>query len=237
MKPARGLEMRLGPQSRLLACLLLASSVPPAPAGGDDPGREPTAVAEPAASPDVELEFVPQQSVAEAGSIGRSMLARPVEIRLIDARDVSEPSLLGERTAEDGRAQPLRATTDVAPFVQGVLEQLAASWGIRVEAGAELVIGARLKAFKLLETAETAGAKFVAEVRMEIELADRTGRALWRGSSYGDSTHQGKRFDAGDCNKALSDALREMWAAALGHPELPKAWAGEPAATKPSSPG
>jgi hypothetical protein len=224
--------MRCGPQPGSAVLLLLALSIPPAGAESDDPG--------PAADPlgGVVLEFVPQQAQAKPGPrFEQAMRDRPVAIRVVDAREVDEPSSIGERRDDDGGMQPLKATADVASFVEGALEELSTQWGLRIETSADLTLAARLRAFNVIESHKSAEALFVAEVRLDLDLVDRGGRVVWRVSSYGDSTYLGEKFSPEACNKALSEAMREMWAAALGHPELPQVWAAPVETREPRPPG
>jgi len=71
--------------------------------------------------PNVQLEYLPQQSVGVAiVDLASAMLTRPVEIRLADSRS-GEPDAIGTRTNDNDELFQLVATNEVLPFVREIL--------------------------------------------------------------------------------------------------------------------
>ena len=77
----------------------------------------------------VPLKFLPQESV-RTGSVALpgSVIDRSVEIRVEDSRRQADARLVGEGTDDDDRVFPIKASTDVVPFVSDAISQMASAW-------------------------------------------------------------------------------------------------------------
>lgn len=190
------------------ACLVFGTLAAPALAKKNDPN--------------VHLDFRPQQAVAGAEvSISPDMLRRPVAVKIEDLRAGDDPADIGVRTDDDDRRHILRATNEVLPYVESVFDELLQEWGIKTEAGADLVLTISLAQLKILETNQAVGATYNAEVRLAAEI---TGGGDWSGGASGDATRYGKKFSNANVNEVLSDALLEALANLLSEPGVHEAW-------------
>ncbi len=193
------------------------------------------AVAVPAAaigrkgSPDIPLAYTPTTAVAEASAAPTAdMRAVPVALLISDDRGLDDKAVIGSRTDDDDRRSEVRATNDVAVFVESALTKQARDWTFVLAGPAEagmLLVG-KITQFRVEETNQAVGASYNAEVALDFELRDRSGKKLASGSYLGDASRYGKKVSAGNANEVLSDALAEAFANALSDSTIRSAWAG-----------
>lgn len=204
--------MRSFTLSTLLILALLLTAAPASAARRNDPN--------------VQLSFRPQEAVAPASATIPSHLRRqPVALRVVDGRPGDDPAAIGTRTDDDDRLVELRATVDVASFVEDVARRLARDWGLEVESETALSLAIELLTFEVVETNQAVGATFNATVHLEGSLR-RGAEQLWSGTASGDATRYGKKFSNENCNEVLSDALKESLAELLSLSSLHRAWDG-----------
>ena len=175
--------------------------------------------------PNIQLDYRPTTSVAEASSVPTSeMRAVPAAIRLEDDRAVDK-AMIGSRTDDDDRRIDLRATNDVGEFAEAALVRQAREWtyAITDPDEAEVVLAGKLTQFVIDETNPAVGATYEARCTFEFEIR-RAGEKTWSGVFSGDATRYGKKFSGGNINEVLSDALAEAFANALNDSGLRSAW-------------
>jgi len=178
-------------------------------------------------NPSFALEFVPQQTVGGIEVLlDASVSARPMELRAVDGRQLNVAGDIGSRTDDDDNIYRLIANNDVLKYIEEVLSRLASQWGVQIEEGTDLVLQATVRAFNVTETNQAVGATFDANVRLELELKDRTGKTLWRQASVAEAKRYGKKFSNENCNEVLSDALLESFGTALSSSTFEDALAG-----------
>jgi hypothetical protein len=159
------------------------------------------------------------------------MRAVPGAVVISDERVDSK--LIGTRTDDNDRRSDLKATTDVATFVQDSLARQARDWGFPIGGGGEAAVVwvGKLTKFWLEESNQAVGASYTGEVVIEAELRDRQGNRLWGADCFGDATRYGKKFSIQNANETLSDALAEALSTALNDPSLRSAWGRRPGAS------
>lgn len=177
----------------------------------------------------VPLAYTPTTQVAEASATPTAELrAVPAALLISDERGLPDQTVIGNRTDDDDRRSDVRATTDVAPFVQAALTKQARDWSFTIAepADAGVVLVGRIARLQVDETNQAVGASYSAEVTLDFELRDREGRKQAAGSYAGDATRYGKAFNVQNANEVLSDALAEAFANALSDSAIRTAWAG-----------
>jgi len=176
--------------------------------------------------PNIQLDYRPTTSVAEASSVPTSeMRTVPAAIQLEDDRAVDK-AVIGSRTDDGDRRIDLRATNDVGELVEAALVRQAREWtyAITDPDEAEVVLAGKLTQFMIEETNQAVGATYEARCTLEFELRGRSGGKKWSGVFNGDATRYGKKFSADNINEVLSDALAEAFANALNDSGLRSAW-------------
>ncbi|MEM7481563.1 MAG: YajG family lipoprotein [Acidobacteriota bacterium] len=181
-------------------------------------------------NPNLALRFTPTTAVAEANSVPASAM-RDASVGVIVSDDRGgDGSIIGSRTDDDDRRFDLKATNDLAGHIEAAFEKQARDWGYSVASGpadADIVLVAKTTQFGVDETNQAVGASYEAQVTLEVELRDRSGKSLWSSSVFGDASRYGKKFSADNANEVLSDALAEAFAEALNDSALRDAWIGK----------
>ncbi|HEX9668684.1 MAG TPA: hypothetical protein VGC93_04290 [Thermoanaerobaculia bacterium] len=184
-------------------------------------------------SPNIPLVYAPTTAVAEASATPTSEMRGVTAALLItDDRGLADPAVIGNRTGDDDQRVELRATNDVARFVEASLAKQARDWSFVLgdpgEAGVLLV--GKITRFMIEETNQAVGATYSAETTLDFELRDRSGKTQASGTYTGDASRYGKKFSGENANEVMSDALAEAFAKALADPTLRAAWGGAPGA-------
>lgn len=175
----------------------------------------------------VDLKFVPQELVdASSPGLAPPVLDRPLRLVVQDARS-GDAWWIGEGTDDDDETFPILATTDVLPYLDATVHEVANDWGVQTSDRAERVLTLRVTRFAVEESNKPLGSTYTAEVKLTFTLAHR-GRTLAEGAVSGSAHRYGRSRSADNCNEVLSDALKEALADALGNPRLQMAWAGRP---------
>ena len=179
----------------------------------------------------VDLRFVPQ-GTSESSSVAlpASLLDRSVEIRVVDARNLTDPGQLGEGTDSDDRFFPIRAAGDVVEFVSGAVTRMADSQALKRTSPPDRKLELRLTRFAVNELNKAVGSTYSAEVHLAFTLKDAAGAMLADGAASGTASRYGKARSRENCSEVLSDALKEAFSRTLGNAALQSAWvAGQPA--------
>jgi uncharacterized membrane protein (UPF0136 family) len=189
-------------------------------------------------NPNVQLEYLPQQTIAPARFYLRAALFdHPVQLRVGDSRSQENPAEIGWRTNDADERFTLRATNDVAAFVSGVIDEVTRDHGIQLADDAPIVLVVKLTRFRVEETNRPVGATYVAIVGLTGELRATSGEKLWSGVVTGDASRWGRKFNNTNCDEVLSDALLEAYANLLSTEELQDAWIHPQNVTSSSTPG
>ena len=169
--------------------------------------------------------------MAEASAAPTSeMRGVPAALLITDDRGLDDKTVIGSRTDDDDRRSELKATNDLAGFVESALTKQARDWSFVIADPAEagvLLVG-KITQFQIAETNQAVGATYSAEVTLDFELRDRAGKKLASGTYFGDASRYGKKLSIGNANEVASDALAEAFAKALGDSTLRAAWGGSP---------
>lgn len=180
----------------------------------------------------VPLKFSPQESVrASSVALPTSIIDRVLDIRVQDSRELADLRTIGSGTDDDDRTFAIKATTDVEPFLSGVVAQLVTAQSLKRGSPAERVLQLRLTRFHVNEANKALGSTYAAEVHFAFALLDAEGRTLSEGAAAGTANRYGRARSAGNCAEVLSDAIKDAFAKTIGDPVLQQAWAsGKPAA-------
>lgn len=182
----------------------------------------------------VPLAYAPTTAVAEASAAPTAEIRGVGATLLItDERALADKTVIGSRSDDDDRRSELRATADVASFVEAALTKQARDWGFVVVDAAEagvLLVG-KITQFQVAETNQAVGATYSADVALEFELRDRAGAKQAAGTYLGDASRYGKKLSAQNANEVMSDALAEAFANALSDSAMRAAWGGSVAPT------
>ncbi len=176
----------------------------------------------------VKLRYAPQESVGtNTPTLMAGISDRPIQVEMAEGRTVADLAVIGESTDDDDRVWPVRATNDPIEWSKEVLAKNAGDWGIRVDAGAPLVLAGKLTRFRVVESNKAVGSTYNAEAQFTFQLRDRRGATLWEGTGAGDATRYGRDRSEDNVNEVLSDATQEALAAALADTKLQEAWLGK----------
>jgi len=205
------------------SCWLVALSVVAAMAAG-------RAEAKDAGPFTISLRYAPQESVADASVVlAPGLPDRPLALSLADSRAGSDPSLLGDRSDDDDRSWPVKASNDVVAWADEVLRKTATDWGIKTAPDAPLALSGKLTRLRTLESNKAVGSTYNAEVQVAFTLANAAGETLWEGTAAGDATRYGKSRSEENTNEVVSDAIKEAYANLFNDAGLQNAWAGKAA--------
>ena len=172
----------------------------------------------------VDLRFVPQDGVYESSpALAPPLLDRTIRLVVEDGR-AGDPWTIGEGTDDDDELFPILATTDVLPYLDDTIREVASDWGVQTSHRAERVLRLRVTRFTVEESNKPLGSTYAAEVRLAFTFA-QGGRTLAEGTSSGSAHRYGRARSADNCNEVLSDALKEALADAFGDSRLQRAWA------------
>lgn len=173
----------------------------------------------------VNLKFVPQEGVqSNSPDLTSSVLERSAEIRLEDARGADMALTIGQGTNDDDQSFPVRASTDLIPYISDTLKQIGTTWGLKRSDAPERILTLRLSRFFVEESNKALGSVYAAEVKFTFVLADANGKQLMEGASSGSAHRYGRSRSADNCNEVLSDSLKEAFANVLSDPRLQEAW-------------
>ena len=183
----------------------------------------------------VTLKFVPQENVYVAGTaLPPSVIDRSVEQlpRVEDSRNLADAATIGEGTDDDDRPFPIRASSDVVPFVSTTVTGLATSRALKIASPADRQLRLRLTRFNVNETNKAVGSTYSAEVQFAFVIADGDGRALAEGARRAPRTGMAALGVERICTEVLSDALKEAFMKVLADTTLQSAWgSGIPSAS------
>jgi hypothetical protein len=181
----------------------------------------------------VTLKFFPQESVrSNSVALPASLIDRASEIRVEDSRESTDAQVIGTGTDDDDRPFPIRATSDVAKFVDDSVAQLATAHSLKKGSPAERVLNVRLTRFNVNESNKALGSTYNAEVHFAYTLLDGEGKPLTEGAAAGVANRYGRARSGENCAEVLSDALKDAFTKTMSDAALQKAWtSGQPMAS------
>lgn len=177
----------------------------------------------------VDLKFKPQEGVkSSTANIPPSMMEKSVEIRVVEKRNESDARVIGTGTGGDDKSFPIKASSDIKPYVEETLESVAKNFGLKVnEKGADRVLVVTVTRFFIDESNKALGSVYSSEVKLGYSLKSSGGRQLTEGATTGSAHRYGRAHSAENINETLSDALKEAFANILDESKLQDAWAGK----------
>jgi hypothetical protein len=173
---------------------------------------------------DVKLAYVPQDTdIALTNPLPPSIIDRPAEIRVDDARVQPESAVIGEGNAGDKLYQ-IRAVDEPVKYLRETLLRIAATQGLASPVPANRQFRIRVVRFWISHAEKVVGAKYAAEVSLAYGLTDKAGSTLAEGTKVATATHYGRGRSPDNCNEVLSDALKEAFLKVLDDQKLRDAW-------------
>jgi hypothetical protein len=173
----------------------------------------------------VNLKFAPQEGVASnSADVPPAMLDHPFELRVEDARGLSDALGIGQGTNDDDKAFPIRASAEVVGYLQETIGKMAGEWGMKTGQGGDRVLTVRVTRYFVEESNKAVGSVYSAEAKLAFVLADGSGKSLAEGAESGEAHRYGRARSADNCNEVLSDALKEAVANTLSDQRLQSAW-------------
>jgi uncharacterized lipoprotein YajG len=173
----------------------------------------------------VDLKFVPQEGVStNAAHLAPSLLEKAIEIRVQDARNATDPIVIGTGTGGDDRSFPIKAGSNVAAYIQTTLDDVARQWGAKVETKASRVLVIQVTRFFIDESNKALGSVYSADANLAWTLKDASGKTLAEGTGSNDTHRYGRAHSRENINEVLSDALKGAFAAVMDDAKLQDAW-------------
>lgn len=179
----------------------------------------------------VPLKFAPQEGVhSSTADLSPALLDQSVEIRVEDARKLTDLLVIGSGTGGDDKQFPIRADREVRAFLQETLVQVATEWSLKQAKPAARVLTIQITGFDVDESNKAVGSMYSTDVKLAFSLADASGRVLATGVGSGSTHRYGRAHSPDNINEVLSDALKEAFANVLSDQTLQTAWASGKAA-------
>lgn len=173
----------------------------------------------------VNLKFVPQEGVqSESPDISPAMLEQPYELRVEDGRAAADALTIGQGTDDDDRKFPIRAGSEVIPYVKDTLHELSADWGLKTAEPGQRVLTVKLSRFFIDESNKALGSMYASEVKLSWVLSDAKGAKLAEGAGSGSANRYGRSRSGDNISEVLSDALKEAFTDVLATHSLQTAW-------------
>ncbi|MGZ7030556.1 MAG: YajG family lipoprotein [Thermoanaerobaculia bacterium] len=173
----------------------------------------------------VDLQFKPQEGVhSSSATLPPSVVSKPVELRIVDGRNLEDPLVIGRGTGGDDRTFPIRAREDIRKFIGATLKEVAQDWGVKVADGADRVLVITITRFDVDESNKALGSVYSSEVKLGFTLKDAGGKDLVEGVGVGSTHRYGRAHSEENMNEVLSDALKEAFANVLDDGPLQRAW-------------
>jgi uncharacterized lipoprotein YajG len=174
----------------------------------------------------VNLKFKPQEGVASnSASIPPSMREKSVDIRVEDGRGESDPVKIGQGTGGDDKTFPIRASSDIKPFIKETLDGVAKDWSLKIESkSADRVLVVSVTRFYIDESNKALGSVYSSEVKLSYTLKTGGGKTLTEGVGAGSTHRYGRAHSEENINEVLSDALKEAFANVLNDSGVQSAW-------------
>ena len=89
----------------------------------------------------VTLKFTPQEGVTStAVDLSPALLRQPIAIRVQDARQLSDPLVIGHGTGGNDKIFPIHADRDVIAFIQETVSDIASQWSVKQEKSANRIL-------------------------------------------------------------------------------------------------
>ncbi len=171
------------------------------------------------------LTFVPQGDTdVSAVALPAALVARPIDLRLSDGRELADPRVLGAGTDDDDRPFPIHASIDVPPFVDQAIGSLIAARRITRAPSARRRLQLRLVRFHVDERNQAVGSTYSAQVQFTYAMTDGGGATLAEGAAAGTANRYGRARSGANCAEVLSDALRDAVGTLLADARLQAAW-------------
>lgn len=210
----------------LLAVLFFAGCQSNATSPGANPGAAKPAANSAASKHDllegIPLVWRPTTSTASVGAGDLTNLAGvKVQVNpLADSR--AEKALIGQNVEKDV-ARKVTTPDDVAAFVTSHMKSLIRQAGYTVvDSGGTVILNGDVTEFFVTESN-----RYRSNVRIQIALADPSGKALWNGVTGGAATRFGRSYRAENYYEVLSDSVIEATNSLLQNASFQAAMAGK----------
>jgi len=172
----------------------------------------------------VTLTYVPTDNGSTLTSpLPPSVLDRPAEIRIEDARVDLEPTVIGEGN-DGGKLYRIQALGDPVKYLRETLLRIAGSQGLKTASPGGRQFRVRVVRFWINHSDKAIGAMYNAEVSLAYSLTEKAGSVLAEGAQGATATRYGKGHSPDNCNETLSDALKEAFLKVLDDQKLRDAW-------------
>ena len=176
----------------------------------------------------VTLKFTPQEGVTSTiVDLSPALLRQPIAIRVQDARQISDPLVIGHGTGGNDKIFPIHADRDVIAFIQETVSDIASQWSVKQEKSANRILTLQLIRYDVGESNKAVGSVYTSDVKFAFVLKDAQGKTLAEGNGSGGTHRYGKGHSGENCNEVLSDALKEAFAIVIANAELQAAWAAK----------
>jgi Uncharacterized lipoprotein len=176
------------------------------------------------------LTFAPQGDAdASAVALPPALVARPIDLRVSDGRELADLRVLGAGTDDDDRPFPIQSSIDVPPFVDQTVASLMAARRITRASSASRRLHLRLARFHVDERNKAVGSTYSAEVQFTYVMTDAGGATLAEGAAAGTANRYGRARSGANCAEVLSDALRDAVGTLLADARLQAAWQSDAA--------
>ncbi len=186
----------------------------------------------------VPLKFVPQEGVhASTADLPPALLDIAVDVRVEDARKLSDLRVIGTGTGGDDKAFPIHADREVRSFIQETLTQIGKGWSLKQETPAPRKLLVQVTGYAIDESNKAVGSMYGSEAKLAFTLTDAQGQVLATGVGSGSAHRYGRAHSPDNINEVLSDALKEAYANVLADTALQAAWvSGKPAKNANAAP-
>ena len=174
----------------------------------------------------VHLKYKPQEGVhSSTANVPPSKLEKSVEIRVDDRRGGKDPLVIGTGTGGDDKTFPIKAASNIKPFIEETLESVAKNWGLKTEEkNADRILAVTVTRFFIDESNKALGSVYTSEVKLAFALKNSSGKVLTEGAGTGSAHRYGRAHSVENINEVLSDALKEAFANILDDSALKDAW-------------
>jgi len=174
----------------------------------------------------VTLKFTPQEGVTSNNvDLPLALIRQPVNLRVEDARKLTDPLVIGHGTGGNDKIFPIHADSDVIAYVQETVSDIAKQWSVNQDKSAGRTLTLQLLRFDVDESNKAVGSVYTSDVKFAFVMKDARGKTLAEGTGSGSTHRYGKGHSGQNCNEVLSDALKEAFANVMSNGELQSAWA------------
>jgi uncharacterized lipoprotein YajG len=185
----------------------------------------------------VPLKFVPQEGVhASNPDLQPGLLTTTVVVQVEDARNQSDPLVIGQGTGGDDKLFPIHADKSPVEFIHDVVNGVSTQWGLKQQTPAARTLTLQITRFFIDESNKAVGSVYGTEVKIAYTLKDAKGNTLATGATSGTAHRYGRAHSPENINEVLSDSLKEAYSNVLSDQALQSAWVSGKAAATSAAP-